>query len=80
MNIRTRIWLLGALAISGMIVLFGSQIIPPYRSMMESQELIKNLETADISSQVVHELQKERGLSAAHLTIGEQTSLTDLKP
>lgn len=42
--------------------------------MIASRELISNLERADVSASIVHQLQRERGLTAAYLALPDRAS------
>jgi len=66
-HIKTRIWLLGLLSLGSLLLVLYSQ----YRMSSETThghvEMARRLEQTERLSRLVHELQRERGLSAAHL-------------
>lgn len=79
MTIKTKIVLLGLLAIAGLSYILGVRIVTEGREHAERLEFLTRLEAADKLSSLVHELQKERGLSAGYLVIHSASNTQLLK-
>ena len=69
MTIKTKIVLLGLLAIASLSYILGIRIVTEGRDHAAKLEFVARLEAATELSALVHELQKERGLSAGYLVI-----------
>lgn len=69
MTIKTKIVLLGILAIASLSYILGIRILAEGREHAAKLEFVSRLETAERLSTLVHELQKERGISAGYLII-----------
>lgn len=67
MTIKTRILLLGLLAIASLLYILGTRFMADSREHDEKQALLVRMETAVKLSDLVHELQKERGISSGYL-------------
>lgn len=72
MTIKTRILLLGLLAIASLFYILGIRFMADSREHGEKQALLVRMETAAKLSDLVHELQKERGISSGYLTTRSQ--------
>ena len=69
MTIKTKIVLLGLLAIASLSYILGIRIVTEGREHAAKLEFVTRLESAAALSALVHELQKERGISAGYLVI-----------
>jgi diguanylate cyclase (GGDEF)-like protein len=69
MTIKTKIVLLGLLAIASMSYILGIRVVTEGREHAAKLEFVARLESAAELSALVHELQKERGISAGYLVI-----------
>jgi diguanylate cyclase (GGDEF)-like protein len=69
MTIKTKIVLLGILAIASLSYILGIRVFTEAREHAAKLEFVARLETAEKLSGLVHELQKERGISAGYLVI-----------
>lgn len=69
MTIKTKILLLGLLAIASLSYILGVRIVTGSREHAAKLEFVTRMETAEKLSALVHELQKERGISAGYLVI-----------
>lgn len=69
MTIKAKIVLLGILAIASLSYILGIRILTDGREHAAKLEFVTRLETAEQLSGLVHELQKERGISAGYLVI-----------
>jgi len=69
MTIRVKILLLGLLAVASLSYILGVRIVTEGREHAAKLEFLTRLEAAATLSSLVHELQKERGISAGYLVI-----------
>ncbi|MDP3512255.1 MAG: diguanylate cyclase [Sulfuritalea sp.] len=69
MSIRIKILLLGLLAVASLSYILGVRIVSEGREHAAKLEFLTRLEAAAELSSLVHELQKERGISAGYLVI-----------
>jgi diguanylate cyclase (GGDEF)-like protein len=69
MTIKTKIILLGLLAIASLSYILGVRIVSEGQEHAAKLEFLARLETAEKLSALVHELQKERGVTAGYLVI-----------
>ncbi|TAN76928.1 MAG: diguanylate cyclase [Gallionella sp.] len=69
MTIKARILLLGLLAIGSLLYILGAQFAADSREYAGKHALFARMEAAEKLSGLVHELQKERGISAGYLVI-----------
>lgn len=69
MTIRTKILLLGLLAVASLSYILGVRVVTEGREHAAKLEFLARLEAAEKLSALVHELQKERGISAGYLVI-----------
>lgn len=69
MTIKAKILLLGLLAIVSLSYILGVRVLTEGGEHAAKLEFLTRLETAERLSAVVHELQKERGISAGYLVI-----------
>lgn len=74
MTIKTRILLLALLAIASLLYILGDRFITESQGRSEKQALLARMETAEKLSRLVHELQKERGISAGYLVSQSKTN------
>lgn len=70
--------LLGLLAVASLTYILGVRIVVEGREHAGKLELLTRLDTAERLSALVHELQKERGVSAGYLAIRSATDTTRL--
>ena len=66
-SIKTRIWLLGLLFLGSLLLVFGLQYQLSSRELASHRAMLEQLVQAERLSRLVHEVQKERGLSSAYL-------------
>jgi len=78
MTIKTKIVLLGLLAIASLSYILGIRIVTEGREHAAKLEFVARLEAAAGLSALVHELQKERGISAGYLVIRSPENTTRL--
>lgn len=69
MTIKTKIILLGLLAIVSLFYILGVRVVTEGREHAAKLEFVARLDSASTLSALVHELQKERGISAGYLVI-----------
>lgn len=69
MTIKTKIILLGLLAIASLSYILGVRVVSGTREHEVRIQFLIRLHTAEGLSALVHELQKERGLSAGYLAL-----------
>ncbi len=69
MTIKTKILFLGLLAIASLCYILGVRIVSESREHGQKLSLLTRMETVETLSALVHELQKERGISAGYLVI-----------
>lgn len=74
MSIKTKIVLLGMLAIASLSYILGVRILAEGREHAAKLDFVTRLGTAERLSALVHELQKERGISAGYLVIRSPAS------
>jgi diguanylate cyclase (GGDEF)-like protein len=67
MTIKTRILLLALLAVASLLYILGARFITENQERSEKRALLARMEAAEKLSGLVHELQKERGISAGYL-------------
>jgi methyl-accepting chemotaxis protein len=67
-SLKWRLISLGLIPVCAFMVLSGATIVKAYRNYREAVQLSKQLHTVEKASLAVHELQKERGLSASYLS------------
>lgn len=66
-TIKTRIWLLGLVSLTGILLALVTHYHVSSEVLAENAEMVDRLEQTDRFSRLVHELQRERGLSNAFL-------------
>jgi diguanylate cyclase (GGDEF)-like protein len=69
MTIKTKILLLGLLAIASLTYILGVRVVTGGREHVAKVEFLARMGTAEKLSALVHELQKERGISAGYVII-----------
>jgi diguanylate cyclase (GGDEF)-like protein len=74
MTIKTKILFLGLLAIASLSHILGIRIVSERREHAEKLSLLTRMETAEKLAELVHELQKERGVSAGYLVIHSESN------
>lgn len=67
MTLKGRILLLALLAVASLFYILGARFVTESQEQSEKQVLLARMETAEKLSGLVHELQKERGISAGYL-------------
>lgn len=77
MTIKTKIMLLGLLAVASLAYVLGVRIVTGSREHAAKLEFVSRMESAEKLSALVHELQKERGITAGYLVIPSKRN-TDL--
>lgn len=70
MTIKAKIILLGLLAVASLSYILGTRVLSDGREHVEKLEFLNRLETAAGLSALVHELQRERGVTAGYLVTG----------
>ena len=66
-SIKTRIWLLGLLFLGSLLLVFGLQYQLSGKELTSHRTMLDQLAQAERMARLVHEVQKERGLSSAFL-------------
>lgn len=66
-SIKTRIWLLGLLILGSLLLVFGLQYQLSSKELASHRTMLDQLAQAERMARLVHEVQKERGLSSAYL-------------
>lgn len=66
-SIKTRIWLLGLLFLGSLLLVFGLQYQLSSKELAGHRSMLQQLAQAERLARLVHEVQKERGLSFAYL-------------
>lgn len=78
LTIKIRIWLLGLIALGGLVSLLGLHFAAVGKQLMRQEALIRLLDKTEYLSRAIHELQRERGLSSNYLASGDATALIAL--
>lgn len=78
LTIKTRVWLLGLIALGGLVSLLGLHFAAVGSQLAREQTLIELLRETDFLSRAIHELQRERGLSSSYLTSSDAAVLSVL--
>lgn len=87
-RIKTRVWLLGLLFLGSLLLVFALQVQMSSRELADHRGMLEHLLQTERLARLVHEVQKERGLSTAWLASGdaavrrelaEQRKATDFK-
>ena len=73
-KIQTRILLVSAFPLLGLLILTGMLVSAAFYHMKDAQKLMELAEVAPALTEVVHDLQKERGKSAAYLAARTESS------
>lgn len=66
-SIKTRIWLLGLLFLGSLLLVFGLQYQLSGKELTSHRTMLDQLAQAERMARLVHEVQKERGLTSAFL-------------
>lgn len=84
LSLKWKIAFIGFIPLVCFIVLALNQVSQSYQGYQQSQIVMRDLEMIDVVSKIVHETQKERGLSGAFLsggidqfTLNEQRKIND---
>lgn len=78
-TIKTRIWLLGLVSLTGILLVLAIQYHVSSEVLAENAEMVDRLEQTDSLSRLAHELQRERGLSSAFLSQREESVHAELR-
>lgn len=78
-SIKTRIWLLGLVSLTGILLVLAIQYHVSSEVLAENAEMVDRLEQTDRLSRLAHELQRERGLSSAFLSQREESVHAELR-
>lgn len=79
MSLRNRILSLCLLAVAALTITLISHVLPELNNRSEKQKLLSRVMDAEKISAMIYELQRERGLSAGYLGIGNEQDLATLK-
>lgn len=78
LTIKTRVWLLGLIALGGLVSLLGLHFVALDKQLAREETLIRLLQKTEYLADAIHELQRERGLSSNYLTSGDAAALIAL--
>lgn len=78
-KIKTRIWLLGLLFLSSLLLVLGLQYQRSSEELLRHRAMLERIAQAEHLSRLVHEVQKERGLSSSFLIGGEAAVRSELQ-
>ena len=66
-SIKVQLTLIGALAVLGLALLLSTLLASEYRDLQSEREITEDIRLIGLHAELIHELQRERGLSAGYM-------------